>query len=77
MIFLNSNLDQSYKNKIFKYLLAIGNLNLIFTYITILSGETCMENREFDGYTPMKRLVEKLPSVAEVISYINELQRPQ
>ncbi|RDD36842.1 Transient receptor potential cation channel subfamily A member 1 [Trichoplax sp. H2] len=29
------------------------------------SGEKCMENREFDGYSPMKRLIEKLPTVAE------------
>lgn len=25
-----------------------------------------MENREFDGYNPMKRLIEKLPDVAQV-----------
>ena len=32
-----------------------------------------MENREYDGYTPMKRLIEKLPEVAEV-SYLEIFQ---
>ena len=33
----------------------------------IFSGERAMENRKYDSYTPMKRLIEKLPSVAEVL----------
>lgn len=34
-----------------------------------------MENRLYDCYTPMKRLIEKLPSVAEVCAskHINSI----
>ena len=32
-----------------------------------------MDNRDKDGYTPMKRLIEKMPSVAEVIPPQNNL----
>ena len=46
--------------KLAKKQICFGSLSIYF------SCEKAMENRAYDGYNPMKRLIERMPKVAEV-----------